>query len=142
MHTPEHAAPTGAGRPPSGPRPGHASPTPRTRPTAPLRDADITGIAGADEERVALARSTHGTVPAAPLHPAPVRARNRPRRALPAEAYGPLLPHLEPGDVTAGRTLPVVLRTARVAAAGGALPTRGAARRPSSSVAASCRAVA
>ena len=79
---------------------------------------------------------------AAPLHPALVRARNRPRRALPAEAYGPLLPHLEPGDVTAGRTLPVVLRTARVAAAGGALPTRGAARRPSSSVAASCRAVA
>ena len=142
MHTPEHAVPTGAGRPPSGPRPGHASPTPRTRPAAPLRDADINGIAGADEERVAVARSRHGTVPAAPLHPAPVRARNRPRRALPAEAYGPLLPHLEPGDVTAGRTLPVVLRTARVAAAGGALPTRGAARRPSSSVAASRRAVA
>ena len=143
MHTPEHAAPTGAGRPPSGPRPGHASPTPRTRPAAPLRDADITGIAGADEERVAaVTRSTHGTVAAAPLYPAPVHARNRPRRALPAEAYGPLLPHLEPGDVTAGRTLPVVLRTARVAAAGGALPTRGAARRPSSSVAASRRAVA
>ena len=128
MHTPEHAAPTGAGRPPSGPRPGHALPTARTRPTAPLRHADISGIAGADEERVAaVARSTpDGTVPATPLHPAPVHARNRPRRALPAEASGPLLPHPEPGGVTSS----------------GALPPRAAARRLLPAVAASRRAVA
>ncbi len=53
-HTPEHAAPTGASLPPFGaspsgpspsvPRPGHAPP-PRARPTAPLSDADISGIA-------------------------------------------------------------------------------------------------
>jgi hypothetical protein len=89
MHTPEHAAPTGAGRPTSGPRPGHAPPTPRTRPTAPLRDA---AIAGAYEERIA---TVAGPMP-----------------------------------------------DGRVAAAGGALPTRGAARRLPTAVAASRQAVA
>jgi hypothetical protein len=90
MHTPEHAAPTGAGRPTFRPRAGHAPSTPRTRPTAPPCDAAITGIAGADEEQVtAAARAMpDGTVPAAPLHGAEPDARNRPRRALPLPTRG------------------------------------------------------
>jgi CRP-like cAMP-binding protein len=42
---------------------------------------------------------------AAPLHPAQVHERNRLLRALPAEAYERLLPHLEPINLATGQEL-------------------------------------